>query len=350
MAQAKGEFTYRDAGVDIDAKMTALDRIKRHVASTATKGSLGAIGGFGGLFELDLAGLRSPVLVSSTDSVGSKVEIAFLTGRHDTVGQDIVNHGVNDVLVTGARPLFVLDYVGAGRVDPDVIEQIVAGVAVACRENGCALVGGETAELPDLYAAGTYDLVATVVGVVEKDAILDGSRVAAGDALIGLASNGLHTNGFTLVRKVLLGKLGLDLAAEIPELGRTLGDELLRVHRSYVRPVAALRARVEVRALAHLTGGGFLDNVPRVLPVGVGARVDVGSWDVPPIFRMVEEASGIDATEAHRVFNRGIGMVAIVPAEQAADAITALAEAGCDAWRIGETTAGDRRVTLSSGA
>jgi len=350
MAQSKGEITYRDAGVDIDAKMTALDRIKRHVASTATKGSLGAIGGFGGLFELDLAGLRSPVLVSSTDSVGSKVEIAFLTGRHDTVGQDIVNHGVNDVLVTGARPLFVLDYVGAGRVDPDVIEQIVAGVAVACRENGCALVGGETAELPDLYAAGTYDLVATVVGVVDKDAILDGSRVAAGDALIGLASNGLHTNGFTLVRKVLLGKLGLDLAAEIPELGRTLGDELLRVHRSYVRPVAALRARVEVRALAHLTGGGFLDNVPRVLPVGVGARVDVGSWDVPPIFRMVEEASGIDATEAHRVFNRGVGLVAIVPAEQADDAITSLAEAGCDAWRIGETTAGERRVTLSPGA
>ncbi len=341
-----GEFTYRDAGVDIDAKMSALDRMKAHVRSTATPGMLTGIGGFGGLFQFDPSGYREPVLVSSADGVGTKLKVAVMLDRHDTVGQDLINHCVDDILVTGATPLFFLDYIGTGKVLPETLEGVVAGLATACRENGCALVGGETAELPEMYAQGEYDLAGTIVGVVEKDAILDGSAVRAGDRLIGLESNGLHTNGYTLVRKLLLERMGLSLDEHLDELGRTVGDELLRVHRSYLNPVRTLRESVEVHALAHLTGGGFQDNIPRVLPEGHGAKVNVGSWPVPPIFQLIRREAKLSTHESHRVFNCGIGMVAVVPGTDADRAIEVLSGAGLPAWSVGEIVEGATGVEL----
>ena len=345
MAEA-GEFTYRDAGVDIDAKMSALDRIKEHVHSTATPSVLSGIGGFGGLFRFDPSGFRDPVLVSSADGVGTKLKIAVALDRHDTVGQDLVNHCVNDILVTGARPLFFLDYIGCGKVLPETIEAVVSGLAKACRENGCALVGGETAELPEMYHEGEYDLAGTIVGVVDREAILDGSAVRPGDRLVGLESNGLHTNGYTLVRRLLLDRMGLSLDAHHDELGRTVGDELLRVHRSYLAPVTALREAVEVRALAHLTGGGFQDNIPRVLPAGLGATVSIGTWPTPEIFGLIRREAQLSTHEAHRTFNMGIGMVAVVPATDVGRTVETLASAGLPAWEIGEIVEGVDGVRL----
>jgi phosphoribosylformylglycinamidine cyclo-ligase len=340
------QFTYRDAGVDIDAKMSALDRIKAHVKSTATPGMLSGIGGFGGLFRFDTSAHRDPVLVSSADGVGTKLKVAVALNRHDTVGQDLVNHCVDDILVTGARPLFFLDYIGAGKVRGETIEAVVSGLAAACRENGCSLVGGETAELPEMYHEGEYDLAGTIVGVVERDGILDGSAVKPGDKLVGLASNGLHTNGYTLVRKLLIEKLGMKLDEHVEELGAMLGDELLRVHRSYLNPVTALRETVDVHALAHITGGGFQDNIPRVLPDGVGARVDTGSWDVPPIFELIRREANLSCAESHRTFNMGVGMIAVVAADDAPRSLEILAAQGLPSWVVGEIVAGQEGVEL----
>jgi phosphoribosylformylglycinamidine cyclo-ligase len=340
------EFTYRDAGVDIDAKMTALERMKEHVRTTATENVLSGIGGFGGLFRFAARRYEDPVLVSSADGVGTKLKVAVMTGRHDTVGQDLVNHCVNDILVTGATPLFFLDYIGTGRVRPEILVEVVGGLARACRENGCALVGGETAELPDMYREGEYDLAGTIVGVVERRDVLDGHTVRAGDALVGLASNGLHTNGYTLVRKLLFEKMGLAPGDRVEELGTTVADELLRVHRSYLDPIRHLREAVDVHALAHLTGGGFLDNIPRVLPDGLGARVRPGSWPVPPIFGLLVREAHLSDREAHRTFNMGVGLVAIVAAADVDRACERLAEAGVESWPVGEVVAG-RGVSLS---
>jgi phosphoribosylformylglycinamidine cyclo-ligase len=346
MSEPEASFTYRDAGVDIDAQDAALERIKAHVARTATPGVLSGVGSFGGLFRLPKDDYADPVLVSSTDGVGTKLKIALALDRHDTVGRDIVNHCVNDILVTGARPLFFLDYIGTGVVRPEVIEAVVRGLADGCAENGMALIGGEIAEMPDVYAEGEYDLVGTIVGAVDRGAILEGRTVEAGDRLIGLASDGLHTNGYTLVRKLLLERMGLPLDDDPAGLGRPLGEELLRVHRSYLEPVTKLRSEVEVRALAHITGGGLLDNVPRVLPAGHGAVVRLGAWPVPPIFSLVCREAKLGDAEAHRTFNMGVGLVAIVPAGDAARARALLEEAGLGGFDLGEVVAGEEGVRL----
>jgi phosphoribosylformylglycinamidine cyclo-ligase len=338
----KGPITYRDAGVDIEAATAALSRAKDHIRATFTPGCLSNVGSFGGLFELPVGDWRRPVLVSSTDGVGTKVKVAAAAGRHDTVGQDLVNHCVNDILVQGARPLFFLDYLGTDRVDGEVFEALVRGLSIACRENGCALIGGETAEMPGVYARGEYDLVGTIIGIVERDRILDGSRVRPGDRILGLPSTGLHTNGYSLARKILFEREGLAADTRLDELGGTVGDALLAVHRSYLGDLGPLLDADLVHAMAHITGGGLVDNVPRVLPEGCAARIERGVLPVPPIFRLLAERGPVPVKECDRAFNMGVGMVVIVAADDEAAALERLP----DAARIGEVVAGDRAVEL----
>ncbi len=279
---------YADAGVDIDAKAAALARAKTAIRSTFTPGVLGDVGGFGGLFRPDFSAYREPVLVGSTDGVGTKLKIAIAMDRHDTCGGDLVNHCVNDILVQGARPLFFLDYIATGKVQSEVIGSIIEGIARACRENGTALLGGETAEMPGFYAAGEYDVAGTIVGVVDRDRILDGSRIAEGDVVVGLPSLGLQTNGYTLARKVFFETMGLAPTQRVEELGgRAVGDVLLDPHLSYLRPMEPLLEAGLVHGMAHLTGGGFYDNIPRVLPEGLDVVIKSGSWVVPPVFGMI---------------------------------------------------------------
>ncbi|RMF73518.1 MAG: phosphoribosylformylglycinamidine cyclo-ligase [Acidobacteria bacterium] len=336
-------MTYREAGVDIDAQDRALARIRAHVASTRTPWVLSELGSFGGLFRVPES-VGEPVLVASTDGVGTKLLVARMAGRHDTVGQCLVNHCVNDILVMGARPLVFLDYFAVGRLEPDVAEQIVRGVAIACRENGCALVGGETAEMPDIYRPGDYDLAGTIVGVVSRERILDGSRVRAGDLLFGLPSTGLHTNGYTLARKIVFERMGLGVDDPLPGVGASAGDALLAVHRSYLGALGAALDGGLVSALAHVTGGGLTDNLPRVLPEGLGARIRLGSWPVPELFHVLQREGGVPQGDMLRTFNCGIGMVAVVAPGQADAFVAALDEAGERAWRIGEIVAGERAV------
>ena len=313
-------LTYRDAGVDIDAKHRAFDLMRGHVRSTFGPQVLSDFGTFGPMFALGK--YREPVLVASTDSVGTKLKIAFALDKHDTVGIDIVNHCVNDILTTGAEPLFFLDYIGIGQLSPETVAELVKGLAAACREAGCALLGGETAELPSFYAPGEYDLAGFVVGVVERDRVIDGSRIRAGDVALGLPSSGLHTNGYSLVRRVF--GLTPDLpAAEArriletyrPELGRTLGEELLEPHRSYLKPLRPHLGRI--KGLAHITGGGLLDNVPRILPEGLAVRFDPSRWARPPIFDLVQRLGRVADAEMYRTFNVGLGMVVVVAPEEA---------------------------------
>jgi len=328
-------LSYRDAGVDIDAATEAKKRIAATVRSTFTAGVLTELGGFGGLFELP-RGMRNPVLVSSVDGVGTKLKVAFAAGRHDSVGRDLVNHCVNDILTTGARPLFFLDYIATGALDPDAVVEIVAGLAAACSENGCALIGGETAEMPDFYRPGEYDLAGTIVGVVERDSVLTGEAVRPGDLLIGLPSTGLHTNGYSLARKVFFEVLGKGVDDHMDELGCSVGEELLRPHRSYG---PALRGPIDdglVAALAHVTGGGITDNLPRVLPNSCRAVIETGSWPVPPVFEVIRRAGRIEDGEMRRVFNMGIGMIAVAGTEQAGELESCLRQAGEDFYRIGE--------------
>ncbi len=337
-----GDLRYADAGVDIDAGNRAVDLIRRAVASTHTPAVLAGIGAFSGLFELDLATWRRPVLVSSTDSVGTKVKVAIAANRHRGIGLDLVNHCVNDILCCGATPLFFLDYYATGRLVPEHLAEVVDGVAAACRESGCALVGGETAEMPGLYALGDYDIAGFIVGAVERDAIVDGSRVEAGDVLLALPSSGLHTNGYSLVRHIVLER-ELDWGAALPGTDAALADLLLEPHRSYLGAVQELRTGVEVRAMAHITGGGLIENVPRALPAGLSAVIDRGSWAVPPLFTAVASAGGVMEEEMWRTFNMGLGMVLTVPREQAGNVTSA---AGLPVWRIGEVVAstGGERV------
>jgi phosphoribosylformylglycinamidine cyclo-ligase len=312
-----GDLRYADAGVDIEEGNRAVSLIRRTVASTHTPQVLQGIGAYGGLFALDTSKHRNPVLVSSTDSVGTKVRIAIATGRHRGIGIDLVNQSLDDILCSGAAPLFFLDYYATGKLVAEQLAEIVDGMAAACRDAGCALVGGETAEMPGVYALGDYDVAGFMVGVVDRADVIDGSRVTSGDAVVGLPSSGLHTNGYSLVRHIAAAH-ELDWGDVLPGTSAPLADLLLEPHRSYLHAVAELRRRANVRALAHITGGGLVDNVPRVLPDGLAAELDRSAWAVPAIFTALQETGGVHAEEMWRTFNMGIGMVAIVPPSEAA--------------------------------
>jgi phosphoribosylformylglycinamidine cyclo-ligase len=339
------ELSYRDAGVDRDVAAGAKRRILELVASTAIPGVVANPGGFGGLFRTP-AGLGDPVLVSSADGVGTKLKVAVRANRHDGVGQDIVNHCVNDILVEGARPLFFLDYIGMGRLEAGVVEDIVAGVAAGCRQNGCALLGGETAEMPDVYAPGEYDLAGFVVGVVDNLKRPGRARVRSGDALIGLASDGFHTNGYSLLRRLLFDHLDMDVNAEWPGTGATVADVLLRPHRSYLQSVAPLIDEGLVHALSHITGGGIPENLERVIPDGLQAHVELASWVAPPEFRFVQAKGRIADDEMFRTFNMGVGMILVVPDDVSEVVESRLVAAGEDAWRIGRVGDGEPAVAL----
>jgi phosphoribosylformylglycinamidine cyclo-ligase len=338
------KLTYKGAGVDIDAGHALVERIKPLVAATATPGVLSGIGGFGGLFGLDTAGMAEPVLVSGTDGVGTKLKVAFTLGRHDTIGIDLVAMCVNDIVVTGAKPLFFLDYFACGKLDVAVGADVVRGIADGCKEAGCALIGGETAEMPGFYPDGEYDLAGFAVGLVDRPKLIDGGRVRAGDAVLGMASSGLHSNGYSLARKALFEAGGLAPDARLEGLEGTVGEALLAPTRIYVRQVLELIARCDVRALAHVTGGGLTENLPRVLPDGLGARIDTGAWTPPPLFGHLGERGGVAAEEMFRTFNMGIGMCAVLPAAEAGAGIEALKAAGVAAWVIGEIVPGDGGV------
>jgi phosphoribosylformylglycinamidine cyclo-ligase len=341
------ESRYAAAGVDIDAKAGALARAREAIRSTFTPGVLGDVGGFGGLFRPELSGYREPVLVASTDGVGTKLKIAFDTGRHDSCGADLVNHCVNDILVQGASPLFFLDYIATGRLEPAVLESVIAGIARGCRENGTALLGGETAEMPGFYGAGEYDVAGTIVGIVDREKILDGSRVRAGDVALGLPSAGLHTNGYSLARKILFEELGRRPADTIEELGgRSIADVLLAPHLSYLRALRPLFAEDLVHAMAHITGGGFYENVPRVLPEGVDVVVRTGSWDAPPIFELLRREGGVSFEEMHRVFNMGIGMIVFVASGDVPRVAGIWSAAGQRFFCIGDVVPGSCRVRV----
>jgi phosphoribosylformylglycinamidine cyclo-ligase len=339
-------LSYAAAGVDIDAAHQAMKGVAALVRSTATADTLSELGSFGGLYRVP-RDAKSPVLVASTDGVGTKLKVAFTSGRHDTVGEDLVNHCVNDILVQGARPLFFLDYVGVGKLEPGVVEALVEGVARGCRANGCALLGGETAEMPDMYAPGEYDLAGTIVGMVEEDRVLDGRAIRPGDALVALASSGLHTNGYSLARRIVFERMGLGMDDAFPEEEGSVADVLLRVHKSYLKSLYPLIEAGRVRGLAHITGGGLTDNVPRILPPGVDARFDRGTWTVPALFRVLQREGGVEQAEMFRAFNMGVGMVAVVGAEDADAAVRDLRAAGEQAWIAGEVVPGDSKVVLN---
>jgi len=329
---------YREAGVDIGAADAAKDRIKRLAKGTFNASVLSEIGSFGGMFRPDLSRYEEPVLVASTDGVGTKIQVAIAMGVHDTVGYDLVAHCVDDILVQGAVPLFFLDYIALGKMDPLRVEAIVAGFARGCAEFGCPLIGGETAEMPGTYAPGDYDLAGFIVGVVDRKKAIP-SGVREGDALLALPSAGLHTNGYTLARKVLLETLGHTVASHLPELGSTVGQALLAPHRSYLGALEPLLERRKIRALAHVTGGGFGGNIPRVLPEGLGARIQRGSWEVPALFRLIQ-SGGVSDAEMFRTFNMGIGMVVVVAPEDLHEVEHSLERRGEASFVIGSVVAG----------
>jgi phosphoribosylformylglycinamidine cyclo-ligase len=331
---------YREAGVDISAADEAKSRIKTLARATFTPSVLSEIGSFGGMFRPDLGRYREPVLVASTDGVGTKIKVALAVGVHDSVGYDLVAHCVNDILVQGALPLFFLDYVALGRMDPERVEQIVSGFARACAEFQCPLIGGETAEMPGTYAPDDYDVAGFIVGVVEKDRALP-RGVGEGDLLIGLPSTGLHTNGYSLARKVLFEAMGLTVSTRLPELGESVGQALLAPHRCYLAALEPLLERDKLHALAHITGGGFAGNLPRVLPSGLGVRLRPGSWPVPPLFRLIQQGGGVSEDEMARTFNMGIGMVAVVSPADLHDVEHSLERRGETCHVIGSVVKGD---------
>lgn len=337
-------LTYKSAGVDISAADRAVGLIKEIAARTARPGVLGGIGGFGGLFALDAGRYREPVLVSGTDGVGTKLKVAFMLNRHDTVGIDLVAMCANDVVTCGAEPLFFLDYLAVGRLVPEKVAEIVSGIARGCRLAGCALIGGETAELPGFYGPEEYDLAGFVVGVAEKSRIIDGSRIAAGDCLVGLPSSGLHSNGYSLTRKVFFEVAGYDVDSYLPELGRTVGEELLEPTRIYVQTVLDLLQRFDIKGVAHITGGGLTENVPRILPEGTAALVERNSWPVPPVFSLIQKTGRVADAEMFRTFNMGLGMILVLPSGQAGDCLSWLAERGEKAYLVGRVAAGGREV------
>lgn len=346
MAHDQRKVTYEDAGVDIDKATRSLRAVKEKLSSTFNDRVLSHIKNFGTLYRIDGLGGKTPVLVASADGVGTKLKIAFMTGRHNTVGMDIVNHCVNDILVQGAQPLFFLDYLAVGKLETEVFRSIIDGLATACEKNRIALIGGETAEMPDFYAEGEYDLAGFIVGIVDRDKIIDGSAVKNGDLLVGLASSGLHTNGYSLVRKVFFEMEKHDLSSAPPELGRPLGDELLEPHMSYLDAVNAMKEEGCVKAMAHITGGGFIDNIPRALPEGFSVRIDVGSWNVPGIFRLIVALARLDRKEAFRTFNMGIGFVFVIDRSGAEISLKILGDLGYSPYIIGEVERGEGGVQL----
>ncbi len=334
---------YAAAGVDIDAATRALAAAKKTIRSTATPGVVSDVGSFGGMFQLP--GNRQ-LLVSSIDGVGTKLKVAVMAGNHRGVGEDLVNHCVNDILAQGARPLFFLDYIGAGRLDPKVFRSVIGGLARGCRRNGCALIGGETAEMPGLYPLDEYDLVGAIVGMVDRKKVITGARIRAGNVLIGLPSSGLHTNGFSLARRVLFEQARLKPGDRLPGTRRTVAQALLAVHRSYLHPVTRLLDRQRVLGIAHITGGGLIDNVPRILPPGLDAEFRCDAWRVPPVFQVIEERGQIERDEMFRVFNMGIGMVLAMREGDAQTALQTLKEARQPAKVIGRVVPGTGRVVL----
>ena len=342
---------YARAGVDIDLGNKVKAKLPQLLASTHRREVLGKVGGFGGLFALDVRRHKQPVLVSSVDGVGTKLKIAFAMDRHDTIGEDLVNHCVNDIAVLGAEPLFFLDYLGTGKLKPHVFTEIIKGFARGCAANRCALIGGETAQMPGFYQSGEYDVSGTIVGVVEKSDMLDGKTIRPGDAVIGLESSGLHTNGYSLARKIFFEQLKLKPSSRVPELGNTIGDELLKVHRSYgpliqvllkkfnKRPISSPRRR-HLKGFAHITGGGFIDNIPRVLPKNCDVIIHKGSWEMLPIFQIIAERSGVPEEELYQVFNMGIGMTVIVAADSANTVLRFIRAQKLRAWHIGEIVKG----------
>jgi phosphoribosylformylglycinamidine cyclo-ligase len=333
--------SYARAGVDVDLG----NRLKRDIQSLVklTHGPqvLGRIGGFGGLFRANFSGLRDPVLVASIDGVGTKLKIAFAMNKHDTVGADLVNHCVNDIAVLGAQPLFFLDYIGCEKLDPDVFQQLLRGFSRACRSAGCALIGGETAQMPKMYRKGEYDLAGCIVGVVDRAKIIDGRGIIPGDVILGLASNGLHTNGYSLARKILFQKMRLKVSSPLPESATTVGDELLRVHKNY-QPLLGKVPRGMIKGLAHITGGGLIDNLPRILPKNCDAVIDTRSWKIPAIFQILQQNGNVDPEEMYQVFNMGIGMVAIVAPRDAVEVMAILR-----AKKIGRIERGTGKTRLS---
>jgi phosphoribosylformylglycinamidine cyclo-ligase len=345
------DTAYAGAGVNIHLADTLKAGLKQKVRKTRRPEVLGTIGGFGGLFALDTKKYKRPVLVSSMDGAGTKLKIAVALNKHDTVGQDLVNHCVNDIAVLGAEPLFFLDYIGMGKLEPRVFGQIIDGLAKACADAGCALIGGETAQLPGMYSAGDYDLVSTIVGVVERDQIIDGARIRPGDAIVGLASTGLHTNGYSLARQILFAQMRVRLDDHDGTLGCTYGEELLKVHRNYWPVIKKLRAssfafRNSLHGAAHITGGGFYDNIPRVLPKNCTAFIRSGSWDVLPIFKLLQEGGGVTDEEMHRVFNMGIGMVLIVDPKSVPAVQKIAAREGVKSFVIGDIRKGKPSVII----
>jgi phosphoribosylformylglycinamidine cyclo-ligase len=329
---------YKQAGVDIEAGYEAVSRMKKHVQRTQRAGVMGGLGGFGGMFDLSVLNLKEPVLVSGTDGVGTKLMLAFMMDQHDTIGVDAVAMCVNDIVVQGAEPLYFLDYIACGKADPARIEAIVKGIADGCEQAGCALVGGETAEMPGMYNEEEYDLAGFAAGACEKSALIDGSRIKEGDVLVGLASNGIHSNGYSLVRKILLEDAGLALDSYQEELGCTLGEELLKPTRIYVKPVLDAMKKFDIKGLAHITGGGFIENLPRMLPEGLGAEIDESGRDIPPVFGLMEKLGNLDRLEMYNIFNMGTGMAAAVSPEQADMLISQLNASGEKAYRLGTVT------------
>lgn len=339
---------YKKAGVDIAAGNEAVERMKKHVKRTYRPEVLAELGGFGGLFSLNKDKYDEPVLVSGTDGVGTKLKLAFAMDKHDTIGIDAVAMCVNDIIVQGAEPLFFLDYLACDKVVPEKIEAIVKGIAEGCLQAGCSLIGGETAEMPGMYQGGEYDIAGFTVGIVDKKKMIDGSTIAAGDAVIGFASSGIHSNGFSLVRRLLLEDAGYALGQELEELGGAkLGDVLIEPTRIYVKSALKLIEQVEVKGMAHITGGGFIENIPRVLPEGVNVDVEYGSWPILPIFDLMQTKGGITNRDMFTTFNMGIGLVIVVPADQANEALRIAAELGEQAYRIGTVTEGSRIVTFT---
>jgi phosphoribosylformylglycinamidine cyclo-ligase len=337
-------ISYSDAGVDIDAATRATDRIKELARRTFNERTLSEIGSFGGMFDGAFPNMAQPVLVASADGVGTKLKIAFATGVHNTVGRDLVNHCVNDILVQGARPLFFLDYIATGKLSPDVVASIVEGITNGCRENGCVLLGGETAEMPGFYGDGEYDIAGFIVGVVDREKIIDGKTITAGDVLLALPSAGLHTNGYSLARKLFFEVAGYEPDTNLPELGITAGEALLLPHLSYLKPLDSLLDKKIIKGLAHITGGGLTDNIPRILPEGTAVKIGRGTWPVPPLFKLLRRLGNVSDSEMNRTFNMGIGMVIVCAARDAETVAQHLREHGETVYTIGTVFAGNREV------
>ncbi len=338
-------ITYSDAGVDIDAATQATDRIKELAKRTFNQRTLSEIGSFGGMFDGAFPGLKQPVLVASADGVGTKLKIAFLTNVHNTVGRDLVNHCVNDILVQGARPLFFLDYIATGKLEPETVAGIVEGIANGCRENGCVLLGGETAEMPDFYAGGEYDVAGFIVGVVDKEKVIDGKRITNGDVLLALPSVGLHTNGYSLARKLFFDEAGMNVDSGLEELGMTVGEALLEPHVSYLATLGPLLDSGLIKGLAHITGGGLTDNIPRILPEGTAVEIQKSSWPVLPIYKVMQSIGNVPESEMYRTFNMGVGMVIVTAVEDNQILKTQLQKSG-PVFEVGRVVSGNREVTI----